>query len=232
MSEAQSIMRPTILPSLLDIASHNVAHGAADVAHLRVGRRLPAGRAAAADEHHALAALLTGAATAPSWADVRAAGGRLLHRQGAGRGRPARGSGPVTFTPCGEWPFLHPGRSAEVAIAGDAARASWARCTRSWPPSGTSRHIRSASSRSISASSSPRHRRRSPTTDVTTFPAVRQDLAVVVDEAVPSAECAALVRDSPEAAAARSSTSTAAPSSARARNRSPCTASSRRRTAP
>ena len=69
-------MRPTLLGSLLDAARHNVAPQRARPRAVRVGHRLP--RAAsdaepAADEHHALGALLSGALAPRSWRGERRA---------------------------------------------------------------------------------------------------------------------------------------------------------------
>src|ERR687897_3856416 len=71
LSEDLSVMRPLILPGLLDAARHNAAHGRAGVAlfesghvYLPAGPLEPAGEglpggATPADEHHRLAALVT-----------------------------------------------------------------------------------------------------------------------------------------------------------------------------
>ena len=91
LSEEQSMMRPTLLGSLLDAARHNVSRGAARDRDLRVRQRLPgargrrrgprddagrrAPRARRAAERRPPAALLA----------RRARRGRLLRRQGAAR---------------------------------------------------------------------------------------------------------------------------------------------------
>ena len=119
MSDAQSIMRPTLLGSLLDAARHNVSRNGPDVAIFESGTvyqaadgsggaRTPTG----ADEHHALGVLLSGALAPRSWhgapaqADFFAAKAllaALLDRFHVHWGvQEAR------------WPFLHPGRSAAV----------------------------------------------------------------------------------------------------------------------
>jgi phenylalanyl-tRNA synthetase beta chain len=120
MSEAHSIMRPTLVGSLLDIARHNVARNGPDVAIFESGtvyRAAPDGRY---DEHHALGALLTGSPTPRSWRGTReqadffaakALLGALLDKLHV------------------EWsvepssrPFLHPGRSATVLTREQPAR--------------------------------------------------------------------------------------------------------------
>ena len=119
LSDAQSIMRPTLLGSLLDAAQYNVARNGPDVAIFESGTvyRAGSGGGHGADEHHALGALLTGALAPRSWhgapaqADFFAAKGLLaallerFHVHWA--------------VEQAQWPFLHPGRSAAV-IARDA----------------------------------------------------------------------------------------------------------------
>jgi len=118
MSDAQSIMRPTLMGSLLDAARHNVARNGPDVAIFESGTVYRAANGSSpaprpADEHHALGALLSGALTPRSWqggeparADFFAAKGILaglleaLHVHWS--------VGEI------ELPFLHPGRSAAV----------------------------------------------------------------------------------------------------------------------
>jgi phenylalanyl-tRNA synthetase beta chain len=136
LSDGQSIMRPTLLGSLLDAAQHNVARNGPDVAIFESGTVYRAaanvgsdhvvpgdsgdgaashdGTAGGAlvDEHHALGALLTGALTPRSW-----------------RGEPAEADffaakallaalldrfGLHWSVREAQWPFLHPGRSAAV----------------------------------------------------------------------------------------------------------------------
>jgi phenylalanyl-tRNA synthetase beta chain len=121
LSDAQSIMRPTLLGSLLDAAGHNVARNGPDIAIFESGtvyRATAAGDERAADEHHALGVLLSGSPTPRSWrgvsaqADFFAAKALLaalldqLHVDWSVQPR--------------AWPFLHPGRSA-VVLAGEKA---------------------------------------------------------------------------------------------------------------
>jgi phenylalanyl-tRNA synthetase beta chain len=118
MSDAQSIMRPTLLGSMLDAAQHNVARNGADVALFESGTVYrAAAHARGADEHHALGVLLSGSPAPRSWrgeplaADFFSAKALLaalleeLH---------------VHWSVAqAQWPFLHPGRSAAV-LARDA----------------------------------------------------------------------------------------------------------------
>jgi phenylalanyl-tRNA synthetase beta chain len=122
MSDAQSIMRPTLLGSLLDAAQHNVARNGPDVAIFESGTvyraladatdDVPLTKRQGADEHHALGVLLSGALAPRSWlgepaqADFFAAKALLaglldsLHVHWSVKQA--------------QWPFLHPGRSAAV----------------------------------------------------------------------------------------------------------------------
>ena len=131
LSEGQSIMRPTLLGSLLDAAQHNVSRNGPDVAIFESGtvyRARDEGPAppsptrpsptplSPADEHHALGVVLSGHLTPRAWrgerrvADffaARALLGALLDRFHVR----------WSVTP-GAWPFLHPGRSAAVFAEG------------------------------------------------------------------------------------------------------------------
>jgi phenylalanyl-tRNA synthetase beta chain len=114
LSEAQSLMRPTLLGSLLDAARHNVFHNGPRIALFESGTVFRKGSApdGLADERHELGALLAGPIAPRSWrgeaaeADFFAAKAlleALLGRLGV-RFDVERSSRP----------FLHPGRSASV----------------------------------------------------------------------------------------------------------------------
>ena len=121
LSEIQSIMRPTLLGSLLDAARHNLFHNGPHLALFESGTVFLRSRGEApADERHELAALLSGAPPR-SWrgaqpeADfftAKALLAALLARLGVRWSAQARA-----------WPFLHPGRSAAVLLD-DAAEGA------------------------------------------------------------------------------------------------------------
>ncbi len=114
LSDGQSIMRPTLLGSLLDAARQNVTRNGPDVAIFESGTVYRRKDGPLAGEHHALGALLTGALAPRSWRGetvqvdffaAKALLGALLERFHLDWSvRP------------GSWPFLHPGRSAEVLV--------------------------------------------------------------------------------------------------------------------
>ncbi len=73
MSEAQSAMRPTVLPSLLDLAALNASRGAGRIALFESGTAyapVPAGAPLPARERHELAAVLAGPVRPPTWLDT------------------------------------------------------------------------------------------------------------------------------------------------------------------
>ena len=181
LSEDQSVMRPLLLPGLLDAARRNAAYdrpGASyfESAHVyRLSGPLdapegsPGGRIPAAERHH-LAALVPG--------DFFAAKGVLEGVLGALRVR-------FGVEP-GERPFLHPGRAASV-LAGDERKIGWIGelhplVAREWDlPGGSAFELDADTIAEIAGG--PRDYR-----PVSTFPAVVQDIAVVVDEDVPAAD--------------------------------------------
>ena len=199
LSEDQSVMRTTLLGSLLGAAQGNLARAAERVALFESGRvYLPSGgigavplaggflgkRTAPVAEPHRLAALAVGPLAPRSWrgdgspTDFFALKGALESL--------ATGLGATLgFEPSAE-PFLHPGRAATVLVGG--AEAGWIGelhplVARAWDLEaavgfeiGLSELVESASA-GVEVFE-----------DVTTFPAVLQDLAVVVLDEVSSAQ--------------------------------------------
>src|ERR1019366_3571699 len=141
LSDGQSIMRPTLLGSLMDAARHNVARNGPDVAIFESGTVYRAAdEGPLADEHHALSVLLSGAMAPRSWrgapaqADFFAAKallGALLEHFHLDWSVPPR---------C--WPTPRAPREPRALRAARTHRRSCsdssARSTRSWPPSGIS----------------------------------------------------------------------------------------------
>ena len=121
LSEDLSIMRPTLVGSLLDAARHNAHRNGPDLALFESGTvyRAREDGIAGADEHHALGVLLSGALAPPSWlgeapaADFFAAKALLESLLG-------HFHVPFAVEPAG-WPFLHPARSVAVTVAGGGA---------------------------------------------------------------------------------------------------------------
>jgi phenylalanyl-tRNA synthetase beta chain len=118
LSDTQSIMRPTLLGSLMDTARHNVSRNGPDVAIFESGtvyRASPDGPLA--DEHHALGVLLSGSLLPRSWRGASGAADFFAAKALLGA---LLGKLHVDFsTEPGVWPFLHPGRSAAVLAGTD-----------------------------------------------------------------------------------------------------------------
>jgi phenylalanyl-tRNA synthetase beta chain len=125
LSEDHSVMRPLLLPGLLDAAHHNVAHGANGVAlfesahvyrpdgDLDAPDGSPNGATPAAERHH-LAGLLTRSAPA-TW---RTPAGKADFYAGKGVVEAlATTVGIELYYEPASLPFLHPGRAATVSAA-------------------------------------------------------------------------------------------------------------------
>ena len=212
LSEEHSVMRPLLLPGILDAARHNAAHGRAGVelfesAHVYlpiVGQPLePApegspGGETPADEHHHLAALLTEASPA-GWrtparqADFYAAKAlleALLEVAGIEGWRLVE----ATPDPSGQRPFLHPGRQATVVDSQNVV-LGWIGelhpiVLREWELQGPA----AAFELDAGLLHELTQGRIATYSDVTSFPAVLQDIAVIVPEDVPAARLAEVVR--------------------------------------
>jgi phenylalanyl-tRNA synthetase beta chain len=201
LSEDQSVMRPLLLPGLLDAARHNAARGRAgfalfESAHVYLPSDSPdvpddvsPGGAMPADEREHLAALMTQAApggwrTPPRPADFHAV--RALLEAVLGVARVDWRAEPVPQ------PFLHPGRAA--VLAADGRELGWIGelhplAAQAWELDGpvAAFEIDFGTVAELAQGES-RYR------DVTSFPGVLQDIAVVVPEEVPAAEVEAAVR--------------------------------------
>jgi phenylalanyl-tRNA synthetase beta chain len=176
MSADQSVLRTTLLGSLLDVAGHNAAHGQGvpgifecGGVYLATGERLP-------HEHVALGALVPG--------DVFAAKGYLEALLRALRVA-------ATFAAAPQ-PFLHPGRSAEVR-AGDTL-VGWVGdvhplVAAEWDLAGVAAFEIDLDL--VLAGIDPVAHYE----DLTSFPALREDIAIVVDAGVPAASVLATVRE-------------------------------------
>jgi len=211
LSEEQSAMRTTVLGSLLDIAQRNQAHGADRLALYESARVYlptpgPTGRYVKDDstyrpvgslagefvgerpapdaEPHRIAALAVGSLAPASWrgdagpADFFALKGVLEALAG-------QLGAALAFEPAEE-PFLHPGRSAVVSVDGEAA--GWLGevhplVCREWD-------LEAAVGFEIDLAALLAAARAGEETfeDVTSYPAVNQDLAAIVPVELPAAE--------------------------------------------
>jgi phenylalanyl-tRNA synthetase beta chain len=178
MSEDASLMRTTLLGSLLDIARHNGARGQGVPGLFESGRVYLATGATLPDEHHALGALVPG--------DVFAAKGYLEALLRALRTDASFASAPQ--------PFLHPGRSAGVSVGSQpSAVVGWVGdvhplVAREWDLDGVAAFEIDLDAVIATAELVPEYE------DLTSFPELREDIAIVVDERLPAATVLAAVR--------------------------------------
>jgi phenylalanyl-tRNA synthetase beta chain len=207
LSEEMSVMRPLLLPGLLDAARHNAARGRPGVtlfesAHVYLPAGpledappgSPRGRLPAREPEH-LAAVLTRAApggwrSASVPADFYAARALLEALMGA--------AGVEWRAEPGSRPFLHPGRSALVTALGSSAQRAgeigWLGelhplVARAWELDGpvAAFEVDFGALAELAPVATAYH-------DVTSFPAVLQDIAVVVPEDVTAAGVEEAVR--------------------------------------
>ncbi|HXS47053.1 MAG TPA: phenylalanine--tRNA ligase subunit beta [Solirubrobacterales bacterium] len=213
LSEDQSTMRTTLLGSLLDVAQRNLAHDAERVAIFESGRvyldcqptggkgksdlvagavdplggGFAGGRPAPFAEPQRLACLAVGPLAPKSWRDGGEAADFFVLK-GVLEGLAARLGVELGFEPASE-PFLHPGRAAKVLVGDDDA--GWIGelhplVCREWDLEAAVCFEADLAALVAVASAGEEIFE-----DVTTFPAVRQDLAVLV----PAEVSAAQVRD-------------------------------------
>ncbi|MFL5900241.1 MAG: phenylalanine--tRNA ligase subunit beta [Solirubrobacterales bacterium] len=202
LSEDQSVMRTTILGSLLSIAQRNQAHGADHIAIFESARVYlktpPTGRNPRHTQGNRpigpLSGGFPGEQGAPDCEPHRVgciAVGPLIAKSWRGGGEPAdfftlKGSlealggqlGVELAFEAGEEPFLHPGRSARVSVGGEAA--GWVGelhplVCRGWDIEAAVGFEVDLASLVAAASAG-----EETFEDVTSYPAVNQDIAVVI----------------------------------------------------
>jgi phenylalanyl-tRNA synthetase beta chain len=209
LSEDQSTMRTTLLGSLLNAAQRNLARDAEQVALFESGRiylnhpptglkhahmagnrpvgplggGFAGGRGAPFVEPHRLGALAVGPLTPKSWRGGGEPAG-FFALKGVLEGLAARLGVALAFEPAGE-PFLHPGRGAKLLV--DEADAGWIGelhplVCRHWDLDSAVGFEADLSVLVDAASAG-----EETFEDVAGFPAVLQDLAVVVPGEVPAA---------------------------------------------
>jgi phenylalanyl-tRNA synthetase beta chain len=136
MSEDLSVMRPLLLPGLLDAARYNAARGRADIALFESAHvyrpstplegtvdpdKSPGGVLPAAERHH-LGALLSG--RGPRGWRTPAAPVDFFRAKGLVEAI-LQSSGVEWWAEPGERPFLHPGRSASIIAGEEERKLGW-----------------------------------------------------------------------------------------------------------
>ena len=207
LSLDHSELRTTLLASLLDAARYNLARSANRVALAETGRAYlsqgssPAGgvlggdfageRPAPVFEPQCIGALAAGPLTPPSWgAEAREAD--FFAMKGVLEALAGHFGAELELEPDAQ-PFLHPGHAARAVIGG--LDAGWIGevhplLCREWDLDGAAAFEIGLAE--LAAASPFGHETYE---DVTTYPAVYQDLAIVVDEEVPAARVRAAVME-------------------------------------
>jgi phenylalanyl-tRNA synthetase beta chain len=192
LSADQSQLRTELLSSLLDVAGYNHAHGAADIRLFEAGAVfLPTDGAVLPREPYHIGAVLIGAVRRATWRDPHPRHADFFVAKGVLTGLLERLGTDWGVVRSSE-PFLHPGRSATIMIEGQPA--GWLGevhplVAAEWDLPDTIAGFE------LDLDAVP-----DPVTisyeDVTTFPEVREDLAVVVSEEVSAADVLDVVRRS------------------------------------
>ncbi|MFZ0090072.1 MAG: phenylalanine--tRNA ligase subunit beta [Solirubrobacteraceae bacterium] len=194
MSAEQSRLRTTLLGSLLDVAQRNRARGAGALALFEAGAVYLPRRGGRPDEPYHVAGLLSGAVRHATWRDPAPPAADFFAAKGVLAGVLDRLRAPwsVEADPGGQ-PFLHPGRAARILIAG--APAGWIgeihpQVAAVWDLSDSvsSFEIDLDAVAAAVRGRVPRYQ------DLMSYPEVREDLAVIVADAVTAAEVLSVVR--------------------------------------
>ncbi len=220
MSDEQSVMRTTLAGSLLDAARNNRSRGATDVRLFEVGavylpgpppagprltlgagthlatsdgasRPEPPSASVLPDERLHVAALMTGAVRPASWREAEPPAADFFTAKAALAALLDALRVPWSVQAGSTEPFLHPGRSAVVLVDGEPA--GWLgelhpAVAARWDLERTAGFELDLDAVTAAAEVAPAYR------DMTSFPSVRQDLAVVVADDVGADRVLATVR--------------------------------------
>jgi phenylalanyl-tRNA synthetase beta chain len=190
LSEDQSVLRPLLLPGLLDTAAYNLSRGRTSLAFfesahvyrasgpLSANGDLPQRGSTPSMEHHHIAALISG-----GFARLKGILEGMLDTVDA-----------EWWVEPDERPFLHPGRTATV-LSGDERKTGWIGelhplVARAWDLEGAVAAFEIDFD--LLAAAVPDTRRFEP---LSPYPLVVQDIAVVVDDEVLAADVQAAVRE-------------------------------------
>jgi phenylalanyl-tRNA synthetase beta chain len=188
LSSELGVLRTTLVGSLLDAAARNVARDAGPVrlfeqgtVYRDLGDRLPR-------ERQHLAALLLGPARPPSWREPRPPAGDLFAAKALVDALLGELRAPVEYARAEER-FLHPGRSAEIRVGGTAI--GWVGEIHPLVAATWELPVAAGFELDLDAVPEPPVAAFRP---IPGFPAVRQDLAVVVSDDVTAARLLELTR--------------------------------------
>jgi phenylalanyl-tRNA synthetase beta chain len=192
MSEDHSVLRTTLVGSLLDAARHNTARGTPDLAlfeagtvYLDEGAKLP-------HEHRALGGVLTGRLHPQTWGTAEPPSAGFFAAKGMLGAALDAVRVPWDVAPATE-PFLHPGRTARVLAGGEDV--GWIGelhplVARAWALDHGGALFEVDLDRVLThADAVPRY------VDLTSFPELRMDLSLTLADDVPAATVLATVRE-------------------------------------
>ncbi|HLI58748.1 MAG TPA: phenylalanine--tRNA ligase subunit beta [Solirubrobacteraceae bacterium] len=208
MSVEQSRLRTTLLGSLLEAAGRNRSRGAGPLALFESGAvYLPSGDGGPPAEPHHVAALTCGAVRPATWREPEPARADFFSIKGALGAMLGAVRVDWAVRPCAQAPpFLHPGRSGELVVGGGERDGGAAREARSAVAAGWVGELHPTVARrfgieepvacfELDLDLALARTRATEFADVTSFPEVREDLAVVLTDAVPAADVLAVVRE-------------------------------------
>lgn len=181
MSSSEAELRITLLGSLLGVVARNRSRGARTVRLFEVGKVYVPGAEALPHEPERIAVLLSGPVRPPTWREQAPADADFFAAKGA-LAALLDVVGAPWLVEGAEEPFLHPGRAASVIVGG--RKVGWLGeihplVLGEWDLDGTVAGFEvDLDPIHHAATTVPRY------VDLTTFPAVREDLAVVVPDAV------------------------------------------------
>ncbi len=190
LSSDLSVLRTTLLGSLLDVASHNRARGASTLRLFEAGAvYLPDAAAQLPREPYHVGALLSGAARPASWRDGAPRSVDFFAAKGVLAGLLDTLRIPWTVSRATE-PFLHPGRSARIETGGVAV--GWVGeihplVAAEWDLRDTVAGFE-LDLDAVPEPATPLYR------EVSGFPDVREDIAVVVSDDVGAAQVIEAIR--------------------------------------
>jgi phenylalanyl-tRNA synthetase beta chain len=189
LSEEQSLLRTMVIGSLLEAARHNAARGVADLRLFEVGSVYLGPPDPLPDERRHLGVLCVGAARPAGWRSPAAPADFFSVKAMLDSLLETLRVVEWSLQPSAE-PFLHPGRSAELRLA-DGDRLGW--LGELHPLVAQAWDLEDAAAFELDLGlvlSGAQH----PYQDVSAYPAVRQDIAVVVPDDVPAARVREVVR--------------------------------------
>jgi phenylalanyl-tRNA synthetase beta chain len=198
MSVEQSRLRTTLLGSLLEVAERNRARGAGALRLFEAGAVYlpddtdPTRSAPANDEPHHVAVVLSGPVRPATWRQPEPPPADFFAAKGVLGGLLDTLRVPWSVEAGDEAePFLHPGRSARILLAGEPA--GWLgevhpSVAARWDLTDAVAAFELDLDRAVGLVRTPQYQ------DVTSFPELREDLAVIVADSVTAAEVVAVAR--------------------------------------